>query len=61
MVLRIRVLGSTRGTDLRGVINAIGYKTLTGVEIVQVVCNREDTGILDEADTHGISFIFSLS
>lgn len=58
MVLSIGVLGSTRGTDLEGVIDGIEDGSLKGVEIVQVLCNKEGAGILEMAERHGIPSLY---
>ncbi len=56
--LKIAVLGSTRGSDLQGVIDVLETGTLTDVEIVFVLSNKEDAGILDKARKHGLNPIF---
>ncbi|MBI2598246.1 MAG: phosphoribosylglycinamide formyltransferase [Candidatus Diapherotrites archaeon] len=55
--LRIGVLGSTNGTDLQAVIDAIEKKQLE-VVIVVVVSNKADAFILQRAKIHGIKSIF---
>ena len=57
-MVRIGVLGSTSGTDLQGVIDAIEDKTLTGVQIVQVISNKEGAGILEKAKRHEIPALY---
>ena len=51
--LRLGVLGSTRGTDMQAVIDAIEKGTLNA-KITVVVSNKADSGILDRASRHGI-------
>lgn len=57
-MLKVGVLGSTRGTDLQAIINAIEGGTLEGVEISLVLSNRKDAGILERASRHGLETIF---
>jgi len=56
--LKIAVLGSTRGTDLQAVIDAIESKKLTDVEISFVLSNKEDAFILERAKNHNLKSIF---
>ncbi|MBD3163878.1 phosphoribosylglycinamide formyltransferase [Candidatus Woesearchaeota archaeon] len=56
--IRIAVLGSTKGTDLQAVIDAIESGKLEGVEISFVLSNREDAYILGRARKHNIKAIF---
>ncbi|MDE1155123.1 MAG: phosphoribosylglycinamide formyltransferase [Acidobacteriaceae bacterium] len=51
--LKVGVLGSTRGTALQGVLDAIDAGTLQA-EIVLVLSDREAAGILDRANAHHI-------
>ncbi|MBI2529638.1 MAG: phosphoribosylglycinamide formyltransferase [Candidatus Diapherotrites archaeon] len=51
--LKIAVLGSTRGTDLQAVIDAINSKELDA-EIAIVISDKEDAYILERAKIHGI-------
>jgi phosphoribosylglycinamide formyltransferase-1 len=53
MSLRVGVLGSTRGTALQGVIDAIAAGSLE-VEVVLVVSDRATAPILQRAAEHGI-------
>lgn len=54
--LHLAVLGSTRGTDLQAIIDAIESKTLNA-EIVIVVSNKPDAYILERAKNHGLNTI----
>jgi phosphoribosylamine--glycine ligase len=47
--LRIGVIGSTRGTDLIPILKAISSGELTGAQIVHVISNKADAGILEKA------------
>ena len=51
--LKLAVLGSTKGTDMQAIIDAIKIGTLPA-EIVLVVSDRNDSGILDKAKSAGI-------
>ena len=55
--VRVAVLGSTRGTSLQPVIEAIETGTLNA-EIVAVISNRRRSGILERARTHGLKAYF---
>ena len=55
--LRIAVLGSTRGTDLQAVIDAIESGDLDA-EVVCVISNRRKAYILERARKHGIEAIY---
>ncbi|RLI23492.1 phosphoribosylglycinamide formyltransferase [Candidatus Bathyarchaeota archaeon] len=55
--LRIAVLGSTRGTDLQAIIDAIESGDLDA-EIVCVISNRRKAYILERARKHGIEAIY---
>jgi phosphoribosylglycinamide formyltransferase-1 len=57
MSLRVGVLGSTRGTALQGVLDAIAARTLN-VEIVTVISDRAAAPILDRARRHGVPALF---
>ena len=57
-ILKIAVLGSTRGTDLQAVIDAIESKKLENVEISFVLSNKKDAYILERARKHNINTIF---
>jgi folate-dependent phosphoribosylglycinamide formyltransferase PurN len=55
--LRIGVLGSTRGTDMQAIIEAINSNALTNVTISVCISNKKDSGILDRARQNGINAI----
>ena len=55
MGLRVGILGSTRGTALQGVLDAVAAGTLD-VEIVLVVSNRPEAAGLAIASYHGYLF-----
>ena len=55
--LRVGVLGSTRGSTMQVLIDAIAAQKLHA-EIVIVVSNKKDTGILDRAARHGIQSVY---
>jgi phosphoribosylglycinamide formyltransferase-1 len=57
MTVKIGVLGSTKGTDMQAVIDAIERHQLDA-EIVCVISNKEDAYILERARNHGIEAIF---
>ena len=52
------MLGSTRGTDLQAVIDAIESDQLKDVEISFVLSNKEDAYILERAKKHNLKAIF---
>ena len=53
-MLRVAVLGSTRGSSLQGVIDAIASKELRAtIEII--IANKPQAGILQRAKEHGIA------
>lgn len=55
--VRLAVLGSTRGTDMQAIIDAIARRELNA-EIALVVSNRADAYILERARAHGIAHHF---
>jgi len=55
--LKIAVLGSTKGTDLQAVIDAIEKKELDA-EIVLVASNKQDAFILERAKKHKLETLF---
>ena len=57
-ILKIAVLGSTKGTDLQGVLDAIDSSKLTDVEISFVLSNKQDAYILKRAKKHNLKTIF---
>ena len=56
--MRVAVLGSTNGTDLEGIFNAIADDKLRDIEVVLVISNRKQAGILQRAKNRGISAYF---
>ena len=56
--LKIGVLGSTRGTDLGGILKAIKDGRLKDVEIACVISNRRKAYILERARENGIEAIY---
>ena len=56
--MKIAVLGSTRGTDLQYIIDAIESGKLTDAEISAVISNKKDAGILERARKHNIAAVF---
>ncbi|MCK4335529.1 MAG: phosphoribosylglycinamide formyltransferase [Candidatus Aenigmarchaeota archaeon] len=57
MTLKIGILGSTKGTDMQAITDAIERGELDA-EIVCVISNEEDAFILERAREHGIEAIF---
>ncbi len=57
MSLRVGVLGSTRGTALQGVLDAIAAGSLD-VQIVLVIADRANAFILQRAADHGVAALF---
>ncbi|MFH1256108.1 MAG: phosphoribosylglycinamide formyltransferase [Candidatus Diapherotrites archaeon] len=55
--LRIAVLGSTNGSDLPAIIDAVKRGELNA-EIVAVISNKQDAGILGKARAAGIEALF---
>ncbi len=55
--LKIGVLGSTKGTDLQAIIDAIESKKIDA-KIVLVVSDKKDAFILERAKKHGIETFF---
>ena len=56
--MKIAVLGSTKGTDLQAVIDAMESGKLTDMEISFVLSNKEDAYILERARKHGLKAMF---
>ena len=52
-MLKLGVLGSTRGTALQGIIDAIDNKSIDA-NIEMVISNRKNAGILQRAQAHNI-------
>jgi phosphoribosylglycinamide formyltransferase-1 len=57
MSLKVGVLGSTRGTALQGILDAIAAGTLD-VEIVLVVSDKQTAPILERAARHNVRALF---
>jgi formyltetrahydrofolate-dependent phosphoribosylglycinamide formyltransferase len=57
MSLKVGVLGSTRGTALQGILDAIEAGALDA-EIVLVVSDKQSALILDRAEKHGVPALF---
>jgi phosphoribosylglycinamide formyltransferase 1 len=57
MSLKVGVLGSTRGTALQGILDAIESGALDA-EIALVVSDKQSALILDRAEKHGVSALF---
>ena len=56
-MIRIGVLGSTKGTDLGGILSAINNKKLVA-EVSVVISNRENAYILTRAKNHNVPSFF---
>ena len=52
--VRVGVLGSTRGSSLQPILDALGAAELGGIEIALVISNKKDAGILQRAAQHGL-------
>lgn len=57
MTIRLGILGSTRGTDMQAIIDAISIGSLSA-NIAVVMSNKEDAGILDKARQHNLNSLF---
>lgn len=57
MSLKIGILGSTRGSSLQGILDAIAAGTLD-VEIVLVVSDKQSAPILERAASHEVPALF---
>ena len=57
-ILRVGVLGSTRGTAMSGILKALAANDLPEVELALVVSDKAGAGILDRADDAGIDAVF---
>lgn len=55
-MLKLGILGSTRGTNLAAIVNAIKEKRLTA-NIQIVISNKADAGILQQAQKFGLPHI----
>ena len=56
-MIRLGVLGSTRGTDLEAILSAINNKKLSA-EVSVVISNRENAYILTRAKNHNVPSLF---
>ena len=56
-MIRLGVLGSTRGTDLEAILSAINNKKLVA-EVSVVISNRENAYILTRAKNHNVPSFF---
>ncbi|MFH1851835.1 MAG: phosphoribosylglycinamide formyltransferase [Candidatus Neomarinimicrobiota bacterium] len=57
MPVKLAIIGSTKGTDLQAIIDAIGAGRLdAAVEIV--ISNRAQAYILERAENHGIDHVY---
>ena len=56
-MIRLGVLGSTRGTDLEAILSAINNKKLAA-EVSVVISNRENAYILTRAKNHSVPSFF---
>ena len=57
MSLRIAILGSTRGTSMQGVLDAVAAGSVN-VKIVLVIANKVEAPILERATQHGVASLF---
>lgn len=57
-MLNVAVLGSTRGTDLQAIIDAIESGKLKDVEISVVISNKKEAYILERARKHNLEAVF---
>ena len=56
-MIRLGVLGSTKGTDLKAILSAINNKKLAA-EVSVVISNRENAYILTHAKNHNVPSFF---
>ena len=56
-MIKVGVLGSTKGTDLQAIINSIDKKELNA-EIAVVISNKEDSYNLERSKNNGIASVF---
>ena len=56
-MIRLGVLGSTKGTDLKAILGAINNKNLAA-EVSVVISNRENAYILTRAKNHNVPSFF---
>jgi len=57
MALKLGVLGSTKGTDMQAIIDAIETGKLDA-EIAVVISNKKEAYILERARKHGLNAVF---
>jgi phosphoribosylglycinamide formyltransferase-1 len=57
-MIRLGILGSTRGTDLQAIIDAIAKRQLAA-EISVVISDKQNAYILERAITHELNAIFA--
>ena len=57
-MLNVAALGSTRGTDLQAIIDAIESGKLKDVKISVVISNKKDAYILERAKKHNLEAVF---
>ncbi|TAN34260.1 phosphoribosylglycinamide formyltransferase [Patescibacteria group bacterium] len=57
-MIKLAVLGSTRGTDMQAIVDAIERKELNA-KIEVVVSNKLDAYILERARRHGLEAVFA--
>lgn len=55
--VNVAILGSTRGTNMDTIMEAIYNKSLLGINIKLVISNKKNAGILDKAKRWGIDGI----
>ncbi len=56
-MIHLAVLGSTRGTDLQAIIDAVATGTLSA-SIAIVISNKEDAYILERAKNHNLNSLY---
>jgi phosphoribosylglycinamide formyltransferase 1 len=56
--LRVGVLGSTRGTAMQGILDALAAGQLPGVELALVIADKAAAPILERASDAGIDTLF---
>lgn len=56
--MKVAILGSTRGTDMVGIMDAIQNGTLTDIDIAFILSNKEDAYILERAEQYNLQSIF---
>ena len=57
-MLKLGVLGSTKGTDLQAVIDAIEDNSLKDVEVSIVISDKENAYILERARKHDLQAVY---